>query len=250
MNEDEYLQFLIDYHYSNYRDFPSILSIYDNNKKLRFTTKYRDEFLQAKQKALYGVTPLESTFNLAIDNLPGLAQAFEKILAQVISQQQTVSCVVFGRVAAHIGAVHILLEPILNHQQTICGVKSSASNSTGLFFGCNNWSPVNHSQNIHKIRILQALTVRQQDTLYLLALNFNLQEIAELFKISRGTVSKTLMHIAIKFGIESYSSQIVIDDIGASLILANLHMPNIDLPYRIIYFVHKSFTEYGEIHIL
>lgn len=230
-----FLNQVIDIVYSNYKEKPFLMSVFNFKKQLSFTTNFTKKVYNFP---LYGES--YNDYNLSNDEKVKtdlFHETASKVLDICINSGVSATLIIFDEVRHNWGALHTTFTPIFTPDGAVCGVLSQSYEFTKLFFGCINWN--NDPDVSFDVSKLELLTKRQADILYLLAINFSQEEIAQMLQIKRGTVSAVINQISIKVNCQSYSITVVLDFIGRANILATLKPPKIKIPTKVIYFVHK-----------
>ena len=221
LSPDEYLNFIIDSVFNFYRDKDTLISIYDRNKQLRFTTD--------RNLKLHGLKPGAGGFS-GVDPLKTGKFLNDHLLSAidcVLSQKTNVTGLVIARFPTFAGAMYITLTP-LYYKDEVCGILLKKNISTRLLYSMtpitkqNMWT----EKLIIKPEYLKSLSERECAVLFLGALNYSMPAIAKLLAISQGTVRTYITRVCDKLYIPN-SLTYIQKSLEKRLLLNSLSLPNI-----------------------
>lgn len=237
---NSFLKYIVKIFFSNYQDKKIYLSIFNLDKDCIFKTdRLKEEFGFLKYASDSSYKNLSDLELLKIDCYNGITK---DILNTCIHEQSIISCIIFDKLIKHHGALHIMYTPIFAPDGKVCGVLSQGYDYTRLFWGCDNFKDNNSDLNLSK---LHSLTKRQQDILYLLAIGYSQEKVSSTLGIKRGTVTNVCYNISIRFGLDSYSVEKLIGQIGRYNIMKTLNVPNVDIKSMTMYFVHSKSLDFS-----
>lgn len=223
LTPSEYLKFIIRYHYSQYYDKQIMLSVYDKNHKLCFTSKLMHTMFNLNHNEIIGKNQLEMP-HAATHEKP--AQHSMKAGSYALAQQKPITSIIFDRYNDMVGALYSRFDPIfMPDNSEVCGYSVRSYNYTKLFWGVDWMTEENEGT---KQLDLTTLTQRQHQVLFLLALNFTQDKIANSLAITRGSVSKLISQICNKFDLPGHSAGYLLKYMGRKNILKKLEMPGIN----------------------
>lgn len=225
LNKDEYLEFLIQTHFKHYINKNIFLSIYDFNKKFKMATNLSRNTFNLDNLVLQ---------NLLIYEMPHLQthqhiiKVIDEVLDYVLQTANPAIYIVFDKFQNLFGAVHVRCDPIFTPQNEVCGVSFRAYDFTKLYFGAfsipdNSQKHTSQKKNI-EIKY-DSFSEREKHILFLLAINFTQEVIADTLQITRGTVAKTISRICNKLKLNYTSATYLINHLDKTEILFNLTLP-------------------------
>lgn len=236
MELNEYLQFLIRNFFSQYKDKKIMLSIYNIEKQLVFSTKLTQEILMMNILDIIYTTPLQrDNKNLHSKYL----HVLDKALNFVLKSQEGCSIIAFDKLGNMFGALQVRLDPLFKHN-SICGISLRAMNFTKLFFGVDKVADlgyINSGKKIGKSEI-EHLSNRQKQILFLLLLGFTQNKIAEGLEIGRGTVVKTIAQICQKLNLPTLSASYLLQSVDKDEVLKMLSLPDMKIEPMVVFVTH------------
>lgn len=236
MELNEYLQFLIRNFFSQYSDKKIMLSIYNIEKQLIFSTKLTQEILMVNILDIIYTTPLQRDNNNPHSKY---LHALDNALDFVLKSQEGCSIIVFDKLGNRFGALKVRIDPLFKHND-ICGISVKAMNFTKLFFGVDKGADLVYTNSGIKIgrSEIEHLSNRQKQILFLLLLGFTQNKIAESLEITRGTVVKTIAQICQKLHFPTLSASYLLQSINKHDVLKMLSLPDMKIEPMIIFVTH------------
>lgn len=222
LDGQEYLQFLIETQFKLYQHKNLLLSIYDANLRLCFTSSAIDKLYGINGQNHIGLRPTEmSHFTEVMEFM----RHGEEMLKLCLDSGESLNCLLFGKFRNLIGAVHTSFDPIFDLRGHTCGVEVRSFDATSLIFGVRHLflQPKKDSLKYD----LSLLNGKQQQVLFLLALDITQREISTIIGMSRGGVSSIISKICETFNFTFDSSKFLVDTIGKEHIIQSLNQPEI-----------------------
>ena len=224
LTNDEYLQFLIDVHYSNYEDKNILLGVYDVKKRKKFSTKLSKKLFKFSDDEC-----LNFDFNQQplLNMFPSLS-IVDEMFDLILKTGNGYCCIIFDKLDGRFGAMHARIDPIFKNSE-ICGFVNRSYNFTKLFFGVGKLADAPAEMNKKSItgKELEVLSSRQKQILFLSLIDFTQEQIANSLHVTRGTIVKTIANICEKLTLETTSLQSLLNVFDRSSFLKALSLPNI-----------------------
>jgi hypothetical protein len=217
---DEYLNFLIEAYFQHYSDVNIWLSIYDTNKRLKFSTTAIDNFFNVNFADNYNHRPTEMQHAKEVMDVLNMQEA---MMEHCIQSASSCSHLVFNKFRGLLGAVHVQFDPIFDSQHIVCGVSVRTFDATSVIFGMSHLVETDKPNRYD----LTKLSSRQRQVLFLLALGFTQLSISERLGITRGSVSGFIIRICKCFNLEFCSANYLLEKIGKSQIIKSISQPEI-----------------------
>lgn len=217
----EYLDYIIETHYIKYQEMNILLSIYDTDSRLKFASSAIAKLFKIKTEEYnYGGLPSNVAY---LDEIKDYVLFHEKMIKECLETKRCCAMIIFEKFRGVIGSMHSRYDPLFDYNGNICGVTLRSFDVTNLIWGLFE-STNNEIGN--QIYDLSKLTRRQQEILFLSAINHTQIEISEMLKIDRGSVSKTISNICKKFGFEHHSINFLVNTLGRKYIIQNIDIPS------------------------
>ena len=219
-----FLQNIIDSYYINYLDMPILLSVYDLNLKLKFTTRFVQKFYNIAHfyEIEKGVMP--DNLNIVSEEMALRIEKRMQLMKHSITSNSITRIIHFDQLGQNCGALHTSYTPIVNSNQEACGIVTQSYDYTAEFFGSKAFDSGDYQPE------LENLTFRQKNILCMWAHNLTQEQIANLLCITRGTVSKVIERIAKKFEVTSSAKKVMFQKINRHYLLENLKFPKVNVP--------------------
>ena len=235
LTPDEYLQFLIASHFANYREANVMLSVYDVYKRIQFNTRFCEKIFSVNLEEIKGLTPRQMQNQLITLQRDEISTAIEAAMDYVLNSSNSCSYIVFSKYNNIVGALHVRIDPVYTLNQQICGLACRGYDFTDLLWGIKGlYPPAEPSQALN----LKLLSDRQKQVLFLLAIDFTQDKIAQLMQITRGSVSRMISQICAKLNLTCHSGSYLVDTIGRKTIITNLELPDVAFRPLIIRIEH------------
>ena len=233
LNKDQYLQFMLDIFYRNYKDKNMLITIYDSHKKLRFCTDLGSKILGVNLAKTIG----ESIFKSPVfKKNPTALRKYDALQSHVLSTGNSASIIIFDKYNKLIGATHGQITPIISPKNEICGLEVKTYDFTKLFWGAHHLKEAKETSEPEYD--FSRLSPRQRQILLLLAFNFTQEQIAECFEITRGGVAQAISRICKFFKFNFSSSVYLLETLGRAKIIAQLNLPFVKINPCVIVLKH------------
>ncbi|MEN9946460.1 MAG: hypothetical protein RLZZ293_846 [Pseudomonadota bacterium] len=236
LSNDEYLDLLIKLHFSTYDKSNIFLSVFNLQKQICYASKatlkvfYRSNDFDNLSEHVFGLKSSELKTYARFYNA---TKEFEHVLDLVLQQRNSVIFIVFEKYKNLLGALHIRIDPIFHPNGEICGFNSRSYDYTRLFWGAELFGQ-DHTTDNKNLLELHSFTEKQRQVLFLLAINYTQDAIANILGITRGTISRIISQICRKLDLDFHSASFLLTTLGRRRILESLAIPELDFKPIII----------------